>query len=102
MWEIIVIIALIAVVYYLVTRLNSERAMPKDNKRRPFSNDEKIKISWNHLRKHGPHCAHCSSTEDLDFDHVIPLSKPGGHNGLDNLQILCGRCNSKKGNRHSG
>ena len=34
----------------------------------------------------------------LTVDHVVPQSKGGGDN-LDNLQLLCGHCNSIKGNR---
>ena len=41
-------------------------------------------------------CVGCGSTEDLQFDHVIPLARGGG-NAVDNLQILCGSCNREKG-----
>ena len=44
----------------------------------------------------GHACLKCSSTEALTIDHVVPLSK-GGDNSDDNLQTLCHRCNSAKG-----
>ena len=34
----------------------------------------------------------------MEFDHVLPLSK-GGKTTVENLQILCRRCNRAKGNR---
>jgi len=43
-----------------------------------------------------PHyCVYCGTTEDLQIDHIIPIAK-GGTSDLDNLQILCGKCNRKK------
>lgn len=36
--------------------------------------------------------------ENLTVDHLIPRTK-GGTDHIENLQLLCGRCNSIKGNR---
>ncbi len=35
---------------------------------------------------------------NLTVDHIVPQSK-GGSDHPDNLQLLCGACNSKKGER---
>lgn len=40
----------------------------------------------------------CGATENLQVDHIIPLSK-GGSNELDNLQALCHSCHEKKSGR---
>jgi hypothetical protein len=46
----------------------------------------------------GPRCLCCGATNDLTFDHVLPLAKGGTHE-LANIQILCRRCNIAKGVR---
>ena len=43
-----------------------------------------------------PYCLRCGTTDNLVFDHVIPL-KLGGASTIDNGQTLCARCNIIKG-----
>ena len=45
-------------------------------------------------------CAHpgCNENTNLTVDHIIPLSKGGGDE-LSNLQFLCRKHNSQKGDR---
>lgn len=41
-------------------------------------------------------CQHCGSTEKLTADHIHPWSL-GGPDTVENLQVLCGPCNGRKG-----
>jgi hypothetical protein len=60
--------------------------------KRSISQDVKIAVS----ARDGGRCRQCGSTNQLHFDHVIPISR-GGANTVANIQLLCGVCNRAKG-----
>ena len=41
-------------------------------------------------------CVKCGSTKDFELHHIIPHAM-GGSSRLENLQLLCQRCNRMKG-----
>ena len=49
-------------------------------------------------RRDGGKCARCGSRENLEYDHIVPVSKGGG-NTARNIELLCEKCNRGKGNR---
>ncbi len=43
-------------------------------------------------------CVQCKASDYLEFDHIIPFAK-GGASSLNNVQLLCRRCNQQKSDR---
>jgi tetratricopeptide (TPR) repeat protein len=43
-------------------------------------------------------CVRCGSRENLEYDHIIPLSL-GGSNTERNIELLCEKCNRSKGDK---
>ena len=73
-------------------------------KRRSREYEVEFKISLTELRQllyksYGNPCLYCNETlvvSNMVCDHIIPLSMGGG-SIAKNLNIICGRCNTRKG-----
>ncbi len=82
-----------------------------NNKTNSFYNDREIwnslcrvergkvtnKIRFQIFERDNNCCRICGSTQNLQIDHIKPISK-GGRSTYDNLQTLCERCNKIKDN----
>lgn len=66
----------------------------KEGKREQIPQDVMDKV-WN---RDGGRCINCGSQENLEFDHLIPVSK-GGATTYRNIQLLCKKCNIEKSNK---
>ena len=55
-------------------------------------------LRWEVFQRDNFTCKHCGARDHLRADHVIPERKCGPTT-LENLQTLCRRCNSRKGDR---
>lgn len=78
-----------------LSRAHSLAAMkqrPVPSRRQAVSPDIR-QLVWH---RDGGQCRTCGSNTELQFDHVIPIAM-GGSSTEDNLQILCGPCNRRKG-----
>ena len=78
--------------WQMSTPVAPARGAPGERNSRTIPQDVKIQVS---ARDHGM-CVQCGSTQDLHFDHKIPWSR-GGTNTVNNIQLLCGPCNRRKG-----
>lgn len=67
---------------------------PARRKREPIPKDVRLAV-WE--RDEG-RCVECDSDFDIQYDHIIPFSM-GGASTIENIQLLCARCNQTKGGR---
>jgi DNA-directed RNA polymerase subunit M/transcription elongation factor TFIIS len=71
--------------------LDDKKVSSDEKRSRRITQEVKDKV-W---RRDEGKCVECGSNENLEFDHIIPLSK-GGANTYRNIQLLCEPCNRKK------
>jgi 5-methylcytosine-specific restriction endonuclease McrA len=76
----------------LTKRLDFHRRRNKIKLLEPIDKNEWLEK----LKSFGSKCVNCGSSEKITIDHIVPISK-GGTNHINNLQPLCGYCNSSKG-----
>lgn len=72
----------------------------KDEKRL-FSKEQRRILWHSEDKKVCPKCRRALTWATFQVDHVEPHSR-GGKTSLKNAQLLCGRCNARKGNRPGG
>lgn len=61
------------------------------SQRQPIPSSVK-KAVW---KRDGGKCVNCGSEVELEYDHIIPVAK-GGSSTIQNIQILCKKCNRRK------
>lgn len=67
---------------------------PSGNGRAPIPKEVQREV-W---RRDQGRCVQCGSQENLEYDHIIPVSR-GGANTARNIQLLCETCNRRKSNK---
>lgn len=89
------LIILNSILTELIDRLNDpiDESVFKP-KRKRISEEIKTMV-W---RRDNGRCVKCGSRINLEFDHIIPISK-GGSNTVRNIELLCQNCNRSKSNR---
>lgn len=75
--------------------LRTGRVPMRKPQRRKDVNRSVIRSVWD---RDGWACIRCGSHQNLTVDHRVPVSL-GGSNDPENLQTMCGSCNSSKGAR---
>jgi 5-methylcytosine-specific restriction endonuclease McrA len=66
--------------------------------RRSRSIPQPVKIAV--VTREGGKCRRCGSTQDLQYDRIVPNSRGGSSTDVNNIQLLCGKCSSLKSNRN--
>ena len=76
-------------------RIDKAAKKPIVKRRRRAYNAKRDQLMLALIERDGYQCATCGTSDNITIDHITPLSR-GGSDDLDNLQLLCQSCNSKK------
>lgn len=80
--------------YILRNLIKRNSIQPKEISPRYIPSEVRV-IVWK--RDEGK-CKNCGAEENLEFDHIVPVTK-GGSNSENNIELLCKSCNLKKTNK---
>ena len=75
------------------TDLAPDEAEPNS---KPYRTQANVDLLYGQQRGDCPGCELHYRSKDMHIDHIVPRAH-GGASGVENLQLLCGHCNSTKG-----
>jgi hypothetical protein len=75
----------------LTAKFNSEKTQEIKYPRPNIPEEVRVGV-W---RRDQGKCARCDGRRNLEYDHIIPVSK-GGSNTIRNIELLCEECNRQK------
>ena len=82
-----------------LAKLRLSKRISQQKRRTKYMKGAFTKQDWIDITKKWENkCALCHILKKLTIDHIIPLSKGGMHT-KENIQPLCGNCNSSKGSK---
>ena len=70
----------------------SQSTQPQPERRRVIPTPVKLEV-W---KRDAGKCRECGSTDELHFDHILPVAKGGTSLTAENIQLLCARHNLEK------
>jgi 5-methylcytosine-specific restriction endonuclease McrA len=83
----------------LVRKSRCDQCARLQTLRNPRRRHNQYDYEWQKLsrlaRSLQPWCTKCGTNKDLTADHILSIAN-GGLNTLDNISVLCRRCNSSK------
>ena len=79
---------------YLAELRRLREVPPPQHSPRYIPSDVRVQV-W---QRDGGRCKSCASIGELEFDHIIPVSR-GGSNTANNIELLCAKCNRSKGSK---
>ena len=90
-WVIALGLGLIPVFIEWLFRRLTKRRLQQGGQRERIPRDVQEAV----YKRDGGKCMFCGNRRNLEFDHIIPLAK-GGSNTINNIQLLCQKCNRQK------